>query len=155
MNIDINILLLVIIAILVISISWIIRLELRISKLLKGKGTVTIEESINTIARHIALLENFQKETEKKLAYDDKRIRRSIQAVKVNRFNPFKGTGAGGNQSFASAFIDEEGNGVVISSLYSRDRISVFAKGLTTYNSEFELSEEERDVVKKAEASIR
>lgn len=124
-------------------------------KLLKGKGSVSIEDSLVNIEKELKSLDGFKSKTEKQLSLDDKRIRRSIQAVKVMRFNPFKGTGAGGNQSFASAFIDEEGNGVVISSLYSRDRISVFAKGLSSFNSEFELSDEEREVIKKAESSIK
>src|SRR5881397_2648688 len=42
---------------------------------------------------------------------------RSIQKVGVIRFNPFADTG--GDQSFAMALLDAEGNGVVVSSLHS------------------------------------
>ncbi|NIT70429.1 DUF4446 family protein, partial [candidate division KSB1 bacterium] len=54
------------------------------------------------------------------------------------RFNPFKGTGGG--QSFAAAFLSEHGNGVVISTLYSRERVSVFAKPIQSFASEYELT---------------
>ncbi len=155
MILDINQLIIVLLAVIVIIAIWLIRIEMRMGKMLLGKGSVSIEDSIKTISKEIEKIEEFRKKTEKQLVYDDKRIRRSIQAVKVIRFNPFKGTGAGGNQSFASAFIDEDGNGVVISSLYSRDRVSVFAKGLTSNSSDFELSEEERDVINKAQNSIK
>ena len=46
--------------------------------------------------------------------------------------------------------MDEKGDGVVISSLYSRDKVSVYAKPLVEGKSEYELSEEEKDVVSKA-----
>src|SRR6267143_4690009 len=51
---------------------------------------------------------------------------RSIQKVGVVRFNPFADTG--GDQSFAIALLDAEGNGLVLSSLHSRTDTRVFAK---------------------------
>ena len=66
------------------------------------------------------------------------------------RFNPFKGTGAGGNQSFATALLNENGDGVVLSSLYSRERVSVYAKPVQKFSSEYELSGEEKQAIKSA-----
>ena len=48
------------------------------------------------------------------------------------------------------ALMNDESNGVVISSLYARDRMSIFAKPITGGKSEFELSSEEKDVLAKA-----
>jgi hypothetical protein len=155
MTLDTNTLLISILVLLVITVLWIIKLEMRISKLLRGKGAKTIEESLINIQKEISDLQNFEKGTKSYLIGAEKRLRRSVQAVKTLRFNPFKGTGAGGNQSFASAFVNEEGDGIVISSLYSRDRVSVFAKGLSDFNSEYELSEEEKKVVKDAEETVK
>jgi len=77
----------------------------------------------------------------------EKRLRKSVQSVHTVRFNPFKGTGGGGNQSFATSFLNEEGDGVVLSSIYSRDRVSIFAKPVKKHSSEYELSEEEKEAV--------
>jgi hypothetical protein len=71
------------------------------------------------------------------------------------RFNPFKGTGSGGNQSFATAFISEEGDGLVISSLHSREHVSIYAKPLRDGRSDFELTEEEKKAVKEAKANLK
>lgn len=120
----------------------IINLYSRIKKLLRGK-TGSIEDSINFMIKHIEELENFKKESEDYLKLVEKRLRNSVQGVDTLRFNPFKGTGAGGNQSFSTAFINELGDGVVISSLYSSDRMSIFAKPLQKFQSTFELTEEE------------
>jgi len=75
--------------------------------------------------------------------------------VETIRFNPFKGNGSGGNQSFSTAFVNEEGDGVVISSLYSREHISVFAKPIKKMSSEYEMTKEEKDSLEKASENSR
>ena len=47
--------------------------------------------------------------------------------------------------------LDEDGNGVVLSSLYSRERMSVFAKPIKNNKSEYELTAEEKEALKGAE----
>jgi hypothetical protein len=46
--------------------------------------------------------------------------------------------------------MNDEGNGVIMSSLYARDRMSIFAKPIVNGKSEFELSSEEKDVLDKS-----
>ena len=46
--------------------------------------------------------------------------------------------------------LDEEGDGLVISSLYSRERMSIFAKPIKNNKSEYELSMEEKEALSKA-----
>jgi len=83
----------------------------------------------------------------KSLSEHDGRIGSAIRFVKTVRFNPWEGTGEGGNQSFASVFLDEAGNGAVISTLYTRERTSVYGKPIIAYGSPFPLTKEERAVV--------
>jgi hypothetical protein len=71
------------------------------------------------------------------------------------RFNPFKGTGDGGNQSFSTAFVSEKGDGAIISSLYSRDRVSIFCKPLASFESSFELTDEEKEVLEAAKVKLK
>jgi hypothetical protein len=96
----------------------------------------------------------FQKDSIEYFKNVEARLNRSIQAVETIRFNPFKGTGEGGNQSFSTAFVNKNGSGVVISSLYSRDRVSIFSKPLEKFESQFELTEEEKDVVVSAKKNL-
>lgn len=72
----------------------------------------------------------------------------SIQKVGLIRFNPFADTG--GDQSFAIALLDAEGNGIVLSSLHSRTDTRVFAKQVQAGRSRHALSEEEQDAIRKA-----
>ena len=73
---------------------------------------------------------------------------RSIQKVGVVRFNPFADTG--GDQSFAIALLDAEGNGVVLSSLHGRADTRIFAKQVQAGRSKHALSDEEQDAIRKA-----
>jgi len=73
---------------------------------------------------------------------------RTIQRVGLVRFNPFADTG--GDQSFAIALLDAEGNGLVLSSLHSRTDTRVFAKQVANGRSSHALSTEEQDAIRKA-----
>lgn len=84
----------------------------------------------------------------------NKKIARSAQSVETIRFNPFKGTGSGGNQSFATAILNENGDGVILSSLYSSDRVSIFAKPVAKLTSTHELTEEEAHALKVAATKL-
>ena len=132
---------------------WVFVLERRMKKLLAGKDALSLEETIVALGKDIRDLEKFQSDTENYIADSNKRIRRSVQGVETIRFNAFKGTGDGGNQSFAIALLSENGDGTVISSLFARDRMSIFAKPIKNFTSELEMTDEEKDAVKRATRS--
>ena len=113
---------------LLVLLIWNIRLEVRLSKLRYGDNAERLDESMSNIQRHLSDLDRTKDAIVTHLQSVEERLKRSIQSVETVRYNPFEGTGSGGKQSFASAFVNENGDGVVISSLYSRDRVSVFSK---------------------------
>ena len=129
---------------------WLFIVERRLKKLLVGKEAQSLEGIIGALGEDIHKLEIFRDQTLSTLTNHEARLRRSIQGVETIRFNAFKGNGEGGNQSFAIAVLSEEGNGTVLSSLYARDRISVFAKPVKKFVSEHELTEEEKDAITRA-----
>lgn len=131
----------------VILLGLVWHLHRKIRKLLIGKNSESLEDSLFTAKANLEKLNAFQKQVISHLETVEKRLNRSVQAVETIRFNPFKGVGEGGNQSFSTAFVSENGDGVVISSLYSRDRVSIFSKPLAKFESTFELTEEEKEVV--------
>jgi hypothetical protein len=76
--------------------------------------------------------------------------RRAFSRVGLVRYNPFEETG--GNQSFALALLDLDGNGWVLSSLHARSGTRVYAKAITAGRSESALSEEESAALRQASA---
>lgn len=114
-----------------------------------------IGDSLKHVMTNLDELQSFRSEMESYLTGVEKRLRKSVRSVHTVRFNPFKGTGGGGNQSFATTLINEEGDGVIISSLYSRDHVSVFSKPVKKHSSEFELSDEESQSLEQAKEGLK
>ena len=71
-----------------------------------------------------------------------------IDKVGIVRYNPFEGLGS--NQSFSLALLDGNDNGVVITSLFSRDANRVYGKPIKQGVSEFKLAEEEIKAIELA-----
>jgi len=155
MPFDPNILLYTPIALILIVLIWVIRMEIRLNRLLKGKNAKTLEDTILVIDRQLKDTQTFESEMEKYLTSVEERLRQSAQAVATVRFNAFVGTGEGGKQSFATAIINEHGDGVVFSSIYSRERVGAFSKPIEKFASEYELSKEEKESVTKAKALLK
>ncbi len=72
----------------------------------------------------------------------------SVQRVGVVRFNPFKEIG--GDQSFSAALLDGNNDGIVITSLYTREGNRVYGKPIKAGLSEYLLSEEEKKAIEMA-----
>ncbi|OGZ07565.1 MAG: hypothetical protein A2942_05005 [Candidatus Lloydbacteria bacterium RIFCSPLOWO2_01_FULL_50_20] len=128
---------------------WIVILDRRLKKLAGGKNGASLEDTITANQHTLEEFSLFRKSVEEELARLNGRMKKKIHGVKTLRFNPFHGTGTGGNQSFATALLDEDGSGVVLSTLYTREKVSVFAKPVVNRASEFGLTDEEREVLKQ------
>jgi len=128
---------------------WIFITEKRLKRFFAGKKARDLEEAIVTIEAEVSRLTKAKENTEKELATINAKLKKSIRGLETVRFNPFPDQG--GNQSFAIGLLNEEGDGVVVSSLYSRERMSIFAKPIKNNKSEYELSAEEKEALKKAE----
>ncbi len=154
MILDSNILIGVLSIICLALVADIFHLRRSLRKLFRDKDSRDLGAALNAVNSDIDELEKFRGEMEKYLLSLEKRVKRSTQATEMVRFNAFKGDGVGGNQSFATALLNEEGDGAVFSSLYSRERVSVFSKPISKFVSEIELSEEEKQAVSKAKAKL-
>ena len=121
---------------------WVIRLEIKLRRFLQGKDAKNLEDLICETLETVKQTDRINEEITEHLLKVEERLRRSVQHVKTIRFNPFPDQG--GNHSFATAFLDERGNGAVVSSLYSRDKVSVYAKPIVNRQSDYELTEEEQ-----------
>ena len=74
--------------------------------------------------------------------------RHAIQSIGLVRFNPFEDTGS--NQSFAVALLDADDNGVILSSLHSRQSTRVYLKAIAGGRCEAALSSEEEQALQEA-----
>ncbi len=109
---------------------WIVKTEKRLKKFFLGKKANNLEDTISSLQNEV------------------KHLQARKLKIETIRFNPFPDQGS--NQSFAIGILNEDNDGVVISSLYSRERMSIFAKPVKNGNSEYELSKEEKQALEKA-----
>ena len=137
--------------ILFINIVWVILTEKRLKRFFLGKKAKDLEDTINVLEESIGVLKKSKENVEKELAVINTKLKKSLRGLETVRFNPFRDQGS--NQSFAIGFLNEDKDGVVLSSLYSRERMSIFAKPIKNGKSEYELTTEEKEALKKAEVS--
>jgi Protein of unknown function (DUF4446) len=72
----------------------------------------------------------------------------ALQQVGLVRYQAYHDVG--GDHSFALALLDSAGSGVVINSLYHRDRCRVYAKPVHGWQSAITLTDEEKEAIERA-----
>jgi hypothetical protein len=75
-------------------------------------------------------------------------VRHCIQRIGLVRFDAFNE--AAGEQSFALAVLDEDGSGVILSSLHARAGSRIYAKPVENGKSIYALSDEEEAALRSA-----
>ena len=75
-------------------------------------------------------------------------LQHAVQDVGIVRFNPFGDTG--GDQSFAVALLDAQGDGLVLTSLYGRAESRIYAKPVQGGQSPYPLTAEEAQAIRQA-----
>ncbi len=128
-----------------VLIGWIIMLERRIKRLAAGKEAQSLEEIIGNIGEDVERIMLAWQKAENRFSAIEERLRKQASHIKTVRFNPFADQGS--NQSFATAILNEHGDGVVISSLYARDKMSVYSKPVKGHTSEYDLTAEEIEAI--------
>lgn len=132
----------------VFGVIWVIVTEKRLKKFFLGKKAKDLEDTITILETEITKLKKEREVIEKNITSINSKLKKSVRGLETIRFNPFPDQGS--NQSFAIGMLNEEGDGLVISSLYSRERMSVFAKPIKGGKSEYELTTEEKEALNKA-----
>jgi hypothetical protein len=82
------------------------------------------------------------------LAANEQRLDRTISKTAVVRYDAYNEMS--GRQSSSMALLDEEGTGIVLSSILHRDQARLYVKGVRSGEPEYELSPEEDEAVRTA-----
>ena len=87
---------------------------------------------------------------ETRLQNSEQRLDRSISRSAVIRYDAYGEMS--GRQSSSIALLDENGTGVVMSSILHREQARLYAKGVRDGQADFELSPEENEAIQAAQA---
>jgi hypothetical protein len=133
---------------LVVLLGYTLFLHYKILRFTKGGTGASLEEVIRKCVDGVAKIEERNEFISRYALTLDERLSHALRNVQTVRYKAFETNGS--NQSFSIAFLNERGNGVIISTLHAHDRISTFAKPVTNYESTYELTEEELSVLKSS-----
>lgn len=130
---------------------YVIYLHRKLSHFMRGEDGKSLESTIHTYLERVDDLKKSDKLITEHATRLDKRLTQAVRNVSAVRFKAFDQNAS--NQSFAIALVNELGNGVILSSLHHRDRVSVFAKPISGYDSTHDLTEEELAVLAEAKTA--
>jgi hypothetical protein len=82
----------------------------------------------------------------------DVQIRGSVRKVALVRYDAFEDVG--GRLSFSCAMLDDQGTGVVLTSINGRQETRVYAKPINGGRSTYNLSSEEDEAIRQALAPV-
>ena len=102
-------------------------------------------ESLAEAQKEIERLEQEMAKLSEKTESIAKQLQKAVTNVGIVRFNPFREIG--GDQSFTVSLLDQEKNGVIITSHYGRDHSRVYAKPIEQGKSKYSLSQEEEQLL--------
>lgn len=122
-------------------------LSRKVDILFGGDADVGEDVKKNFIQR-LAKTETKLAEFEPRLKLVEEISKVSVQKIGFLRFNPFSDTG--GDNSFVLALLDRNNNGVLITSLYLREKMRLYAKKVEDGQTQQQLSVEEEKVLKEA-----
>ncbi|MCF8565700.1 DUF4446 family protein [Alicyclobacillus tolerans] len=117
-------------------------------KFKKWKGihsTADLEEVYARTLDAVADLRQQLAAAEEEVSRLQEAVKTKIATAKVLRYNAFHELGS--DLSFSVALLDEEQNGVVLSSIYGRDESRTYAKPVVHGNSSYALTDEEQEVI--------
>jgi hypothetical protein len=126
------------------------RLDARLKGITRGPEGRSLEAILDAHLEKVFVVGRELDEVAARTAILEAAQRRSLQRVGLVRYNPFEETG--GNQSFALAMLDANGDGWVLSSLHARSGTRVYAKSIKTGRAEAGLSAEESAAIEQATA---
>jgi len=124
--------------------------EIRLKKLFKGEKGANLESLILAIKKKCDYLEkqNDSQETKFQKVFDI--LASSVRKTSIVRFNPWEGAGEGGNQSFSAVWLSDNGDGLVLTALHSREKICIFSKPISKFKSHHTLTNEEKQAILQA-----
>ena len=116
----------------------------RVNRLVQGPEG-NIESSLVAATEAVKAAQAQVAQLEQRVAQLEDELQNAITRVGMVRFNPFSDTGS--DLSFAVALMNRRDSGLVLTGLWGREEVRVYAKQLLEGQSQHPLSQEERQAL--------
>lgn len=148
--IGLSVLLVITLVILIITLCKLKSLRRRVDALTRGKDAESMEDSILNYFEKIEALEDAEQKMHRDIREIKENLKITYQKTGLVKYDAFREMS--GALSYSLALLDKENNGVLISSMYSREGCYSYAKEIINGESKINLSEEEAEALKQAVA---
>lgn len=146
--IGVGVLCLVCIILLIITLCKLKKQKRRIDALTRGKDTESLEDVLVNFFERIENLEEGEEITRAALSAVKDNLKKTYQKKGLVKYDAFREMS--GALSYSLALLDKENNGILISSMYSREGCYTYAKDVKDGVCDINLSEEEAEALKQA-----
>lgn len=133
---------------------WNFILHFRFNRLIRGSNKKSIEDSLVNVYKYIDNANVESKKINDSILVLQNKMKKSPRGFGMTTFKAFDGVKSGGSNSFAISFVNDQGNGIVLSTFHARDRVNVFSKKIDNFKCEVMLTEEEQEALNKAKESL-
>lgn len=133
---------------------WNSVLHFRFNRLIRGSNKKSIEDSLVNVYSYIDRANLESKKINDSITVLQNKMKKSPRGFGMINFKAFDGIRSGGSNSFAVSFVNDQGNGIVLSTFHARDRVNVFSKKIDGFKCEVMLTEEEQEALNKAKESL-
>jgi hypothetical protein len=123
-------------------------LNRRLQRLTAGATGVSLERVLVDHLARVEQVDTRQRQVEQRVSALEDRIPLCVQHVGLVRYDAFEDVG--GQQSFSLAMLDALQNGIILTSVYSRSDVRVYAKAVRQGQPSHPLSGEEQQALRNA-----
>ncbi len=120
----------------------------RLQRLTAGATGASLERVLVDHLARVEEVDTRQRQVEQRVSALEGQIPLCVQRVGLVRYDAFEDVG--GQQSFSLAMLDAQQNGIVLTSVYSRTDVRVYAKAIRQGQPSHPLSEEEVAALRNA-----
>ena len=135
---------------LIITLCKLKSLRRRVDTLTRGKDAETMEDSILNFFERIKSLEDAERKMHRDIRDIKENLKITYQKTGLVKYDAFREMS--GALSYSLALLDKENNGILITSMYSREGCYTYAKDIIKGECKLNLSDEEAEALKQAVA---
>ncbi|MBU3190062.1 DUF4446 family protein [Clostridium bowmanii] len=147
-TIALMVIVMILIIIIIMTYSSLNKLERKYRKLMRGVNNKNLEDMV---VAYLDKIDGVKEENDiMKQMYEqiNAELKTCVQKTSMVRYRAFEDVGS--DLSFSIAFLDGNNNGAILTSIYSRNESTTYAKPIDKGMSRYELSEEENKVLQGA-----
>ena len=147
-TLGVSLIVIIFLVILIVQHRSIRKLKKQYRKMMRGVNNRNLEELVADYLDKVEFIDGKFQSLKDELNNQDNKIKGCIQKTSIIRYRAFEDVGS--DLSFSIALLDRQNDGIMLTGIYGRSESTTYAKPIDKGISRYELSEEEKKVLKDA-----